>query len=236
MKHYTIISLLLLFHGGILWSQEPTDATGLAVRPLDELLADALQYSPILKAQQLDIDQLYVELDLLKKEWTNYVNFSGSFQVGNVQFIDNLSGGSSPDVRTVTRENIFAVAGLNVRLPLSDFITKSQRQELIDLKIEQQRLNLQRREMEIRELVIRQYNGLQKAVQVLEIRTRDVNFHEVTTEKVERFFREGSISLDEYTNAYNKRNEAEVRLAEAAVDAQLTYMLLREIVGRDIQQ
>ncbi|RME95898.1 MAG: hypothetical protein D6772_12605 [Bacteroidetes bacterium] len=240
MKHWPKILVLvgsLLGFASWSWGQDTVPGQdAFSVRPLDELLADALAYSPVLKAQEIDVAQLQVELDLLKEEWSNYVALSGTFQVGNLQFIDNLSGPNAPLVQNVSRENMLAVAGLTIRLPLSDFVTRAERRKIIELEVEQERLNLQQRQLEIRELVIRNYHALQSAVRVLEIRTRDLNFHTANTEKAERFFREGSISLEEYTNAYSKRNEAEVRLEEAKVEAQLSYLLLRELVGKEIKR
>lgn len=212
------------------------DPTAIQLRPLDDLLAAAQAHSPLLQLQQLDADLLRSDLILLKKEWSNYVALSASFQVGNVQFIDNLSGsGGTPDVRTVTRENVFAVAGVTVRLPLSDFITKSERRQQLEIKLEQQRLSQQQKTFELRQVVIRQYNDLQRALRVLDIRNRDLNFHVLASETAERYFREGGIKIDEYTTAYSKRNEAEIRLAEAQLDAQLLYLLLSEVVGTDIR-
>jgi outer membrane protein TolC len=215
--------------GGVL-SPETID-----LRPLEELLNEAQTNSPLLKMQAINAELLYSELRLLKKEWSNYVALSSSFQVGNVQFIDNLSGGSSPDVRTVTRENIFAVAGVTLRLPLSDFITRSERRKQLELQLEQERFNQQQKEFELRQIVIRQYNDLQRALRILEIRNNDLNFHILASETAERFFREGNMKLDEYTSAYNKRNEAEVRLEETKLDAQLLFLLLQEVVGSDLQ-
>jgi outer membrane protein TolC len=205
------------------------------LRPLDALLDEAQTYSPLLKMEAINAELLYSDLRLLKKEWSNYVALSGSFQVGNVQFIDNLSSGNTPDVRTVTRENIFAVAGVTLRLPLSDFISKPERRKQLELQLEQERYSQQQKTYELREIVIRQYNDLQRALRVLEIRNRDLNFHILASETAERFFREGDMKLDEYTAAYNKRNEAEIRLEESKLDTQLLFLLLQEVVGSDIR-
>lgn len=205
------------------------------LRPLDDLLRAAIQHSPALKLERIDAELLYSELKLLKKEWSNYAALTGSFQAGNVQFVDNLSGGSAPDVRTVTRENIFAVAGITIRLPLSDFITKPERRRMLEMKIDQARYDVQQREMDIRMVVIRQYNDLQRALRTLEIRTRDLNVHELAAENAERYFRQGNTDLDTYTTIVNKRNEAEVRQSDAQLDAQLLYLLLRELVGQEIK-
>ena len=216
------------------WAQD-TPAETFDLIPLDQLLSAAQQHSPLLKMEALDAELLHSELKLLKKEWSNYVSLSASFQVGNVQFIDNLSGGNTPDVRTVTRENVFAVTGVTIRLPLSDFITKPERRRHLQLQLEQQRFDEQQKIFELRQLVIRQYNDLQRALRILEIRNRDLNFHILASETAERFFREGDMKLDEYTGAFNKRNEAEVRLEETKLDAQLLYLLLRELVGTEIK-
>lgn len=234
MRYLFILTVLLLSTGAALHGQQTSDAF-FELRPLNAILADAEQHSPALKMEQLDAEILYSDLRILKKEWANYLALSGSFQVGNVQFIDNLSSGSTPDVRTVTRENIFAVAGVSIRLPLSDFITKAERRRQLEIQLDQERLNLQQKKFELRQLVIRQYNDLQRALRLMEIRNRDLNFHELTTETAERYFREGSMDLEEYTNAFNRRNEAEIRLEEAKMDAQLLYLLLRELAGKEIK-
>jgi outer membrane protein TolC len=235
--HHVVFCLSILVMGGGLRAQDlaPDAIAGLQLRSLNDLLAAAENHSPLLKMQRLDAELLYSDLRLLKKEWSNYVALSSSFQIGNVQFIDNLSAGSVPDVRTVTRENVFAVAGVSVRLPLSDFLTKAERRRQLELKLEQQRYDVEQKTFELREVVIRQYNNLQRALRVLDIRSRDLNFHEMTTEMAERYFREGNMSLEDYTNAFNKRNEAEVRLEETKLDAHLLFLLLREVVGTEIE-
>lgn len=229
--------LILLLIGSIvlLGPVQAQDEFAFELRPLDALLADAQRNSPVLQLQQINAELLYSDLRLLKKEWANYIALSASYQVGNVQFIDNLSSGSTPDVRTVTRENVFAVAGVSIRLPLSDFITKGERRRQVELRLDQERFDLQQKEFELRQLVIRQYNDLQRALRVLEIRNRDLRFHILATETAERYFREGSMELDEYTDTFNKSNEAEIRLAEAQLDAQLLYLLLKELVGTEIK-
>lgn len=206
----------------------------ISLRSLDEILADAQQHSPLLKMQAINAELLYAELRLLRKEWSNYLALSASFQVGNVQFIDNLSGGNSPDVRTVTRENVFAVAGISLRLPLGDFVTRADRRKQLELQLEQERFSGEQKTLELREVVIRQYNDLQRALRVLEIRNRDLNFHILASETAERFFKEGNMKLDEYTDAFNKRNEAELRVEESKLDAQLLFLLLQEVVGGTI--
>lgn len=244
MKQYLLIFTLSLFGASLMNAQSLDSlqvssgayaATAFQVRPLDALMADALIFSPAQKVQELNVRKVMEEISLLKKEWSDYFALSGSFQAGNVQFIDNLSGGSVPDVRTVTRENIFLVGGLSLRIPLNDFVTKQERRNLLIHELEQEKYRLQENEMKVRELVIRQYQDLQRAIRILEIRARDLNAHQVAAEMAERYFREGSMPLDEYTEAINKRNEAEIRQENATMDAQLAFLLLRELVGTNIQ-
>lgn len=232
MQHFLLLLIGSIVLLGPLSAQ---DEVAFDLRPLDVLLQDAERNSPVLQFEKIDAELLYSDLRLLKKEWANYIAVSASYQVGNVQFIDNLSSGSTPDVRTVTRENVFAVAGVSVRIPLSDFLTKNERRRQLELRLDQERFDLQHKEFELRELVIRQYNDLQRALRILEIRDRDLRFHELATETAERYFREGSMGLDEYTSTFNKSNEAEIRLAEAQLDAQLLYLLLKELVGAEIK-
>lgn len=204
-----------------------TDSLDINLRPLDNLLADALVHSPVLDMAEIDAEIIRSDIELLKKEWSNYINVSASMQVGNLQVIDSTG-------LNFTSPRLFTLAGLTLQLPLSQFLTKKERRRQLELELEKNQLNHQQRTLEIRELVIRQYNDLQRALRMLDIRNRDLNFHELATENANRYFREGSISLEEYTTAFNKRNEAEVRLEESKLDAQLHYLLLRELVGTNI--
>lgn len=226
MLHIRSIPLLfswLLFFPLSLQCQ--TDSLELQLRPLDDLLTDALVHSPVLQLNSIDADIIRSEMEVLRKEWSNYVSLSASASVGNLQVIENVAARDF---------NTFFLAGVNLRLPLSDFLTKGDRREQLELELEKNRVMQQQRTLEVRELVIRQYNDLQRALRVLSIRNRDLNFHELATENAERYFREGSIDLEEYTSVFNKRNEAEVRLEEAKLDAQLYYLLLQELVGTNI--
>lgn len=217
------------------FAQDHNTTTDLALRPLDEVLEDALAYSPILKLQALDTELLDSELKLLKKEWAQYISLAGSFQVGNVQFRDNLNNSSGePNINTVSRENVFAVAGINLRIPLSDFLTKKERQTQIKLKVEQNKYAIQDRQLTIRQTVIRQYNDTQRSIALLSIKERDYHFHQIHAEMAERLFKEGSISLSEYTDVHNKYNEAAIRLEDSKLDTQLSLLLLKEVVGQSV--
>lgn len=206
------------------------------VRPLDELIADALRFSPLLKAQALSVDNLGHKINLLDKEWSNYLAGVGTFQVGNIRYIDNVASGGVTDPQTISRENTFYSFGVHARLPLGDFLTKNDRKAILENQLQQEKLFLQDRELQIRELVIRQYQELELAIRILTIKQKDLDFLDVSVQWAEKQFTESNISLEEYTLSVTRRNMAEQSLEEAKTRAELAWQLLRELVGADIDR
>lgn len=206
-----------------------------SVRPLEELIGEALRHSPLLKMQDYNVENAYLKLKLLDKEWSSYFNSIGSFQVGNIRYLDNLESANGGDVRTITRENTFYGIGIQARLPLSDLITRNDRRKLLQNQLEQEKLMRQDQQIKIRELVITQYQELQLRLSMIGIRSRNLDFHTVAAEMAEKYFKEGNLSLEEYTRAAGAQNQAEEALAQAKAEAALAFQLLRELVGADIR-
>jgi len=100
--------------------------------------------------------------------------------------------------------------------------------------MERQKLEGQQTELEIREMVINQYQGLQLSIKEMEIKTRNLEFHRASAQLAEKYFREGNLDLDKYTQTVGQRNQAELELEEAKAQAQLSYLILRELVGMPI--
>lgn len=215
---------LLVLDGGVL-----------AVRPLEDLISDAMTQSPTLKVQALNVDNISHKMRIMDREWTNYLSAIATGQVGNLRFFDNLESTTTTDFRTITRENTFYSVGIHLRVPLGDFMTKSDRRALLENQLEQEKLVVEDRQHRIRELVIRQYYELQLKVKLITVRSKDLDFHKIAAESAEKYFREGNMTLEEYTDAISLRNKAEASLEETKMAAQLAYQLLRETVGRDIR-
>lgn len=248
MKHLNVLLLMLMgllpLGAGLKAQSESIPATledrnveegSFAVRPLEELIGDALLHAPLLKMQEYNVENAYLKLKLLDKEWASYFNSIGSFQLGNIRYLDNLDSGSGGDVRTITRENTFYGIGIQVRLPLSDFITRNDRRTVLHNQLEQEKLMSQEQQLRIRELVIRQYQDLQLALSMIGIKSQNMDFHSVAAEIAEKYFKEGNLSLEEYTRAAGARNQAEEALARSKSEAAVAFQLLRETVGTDIR-
>ncbi|MEZ5043748.1 MAG: TolC family protein [Saprospiraceae bacterium] len=206
-----------------------------AVRPLEDLISDALMNAPLLKVQALNVDNVSHKIRIMDREWTNYISAIATGQVGNIRYFDNLESTGMTDFRTITRENTFYSVGLHVRVPLGDFVTKSDRRALLENQLEQEKLVQDDRQIRIRDLVIRQYHELQLKVKLIDIRSKDLDFYKVAAESAEKYFREGNMTLEEYTDAITLRSKAEASLEQTKMDARLAFQLLGEIVGKDIR-
>jgi outer membrane protein TolC len=114
-------------------------------------------------------------------------------------------------------------------------MTKSDRRALLENQLEQEKLVVEDRQLRIRELVIRQYYELQLKIKLINVRSKDLDFHKIAAESAEKYFREGNMTLEEYTTAISLRNKAEASLEETKMASRLAYQLLKETVGRDIR-
>ncbi|MCO6478178.1 MAG: TolC family protein [Phaeodactylibacter sp.] len=240
-KLYASLLAIMLLAAGLSAQDEnapagfPKEESPFSVRPLEELIADALQHAPLLKMQDYNVENAYLKVKLLDKEWSSYFNTIGSFQVGNIRYMDNLESDNGGDIRTITRENTFYGIGIQARLPLSDLLTRNDRRTLLHNQLEQEKLMRQEQQLKVREMVIRHYQELKLKLRMIEIKSQNLDFHSVAAEMAEKYFREGTLSLEEYTRAASARNQAEEALARAGAEAEVAFQLLREIVGTDIQ-
>lgn len=206
----------------------------LELRSLDELMASALQHSPLLKVQALNVDNAWRELQIIKKEWSKYLAGVATVQLGNIQALGNAEGGVSPNF--ITQNNLFYGAGLQFRLSANDLLTQKDRRAILSNELEQEKLLLQDREMQIRELVIRQYQEVKYQFSTIRVRAKELDLQELSLELAEQYFRTGALSLEEYTTVGSKRNSAEEALLQAQSEAQVAFRLLRELVGTDISR
>jgi outer membrane protein TolC len=204
----------------------------LAIKPLEEIIVMALEHSPLLKHQSLNVDIAWRELKMMNQEWARYLAGVATVQLGNIQALGNTEGGVNPNF--ITQNNLFYGAGLQFRLSAHDLLTRKDRLAIQQDKLEQEKLMLQDRELQLRELVIQQYQELKLRAELLELKAQEADFQNTTMTLAEQYFRQGELPLDEYAAANTRRSHAQEALAQARAETLLSFRLLRELVGSDI--
>lgn len=207
------------------------------LRPLEELLEDALRNSPLLKSQRINIDILGEELKLERRTWTNLIGLDASYQYGNGVWVGDIEAGvgTGGTFFQTNRQNSFYRLGVGVRLPLGEFATRRARTKIIENQIEQEKYNRQEIEMGIRERVIREYQNFKLNIRLMEVKAEELEFHRVAVKLAEQYFREGAINVEEFSSTVRERSRAEADLAKSKIQARLSYLLLKQLVGVEIR-
>jgi outer membrane protein TolC len=85
--------------------------------------------------------------------------------------------------------------------------------------------------VELRELVIRQYNDVLLKQRLLKIRSKNLSTSKINMEMVEKEFQNGVVSVTEYARIFDIVARSESDFETARTDYITAYMLLEEIVG-----
>ncbi len=208
------------------------------LRPLEELLEDALRNSPLLKSQKINVDNLGEQLKMERRNWANFVGLDASYQYGNGAWVGDIEGGAGgpATVFRTNRENSFYRVGVGLRLPLGEFVTRGARTQLLKNQMEQEKYNRQEIEMGIRERVIQEYQNFKLQIRLMEVKSEELEFHRVAVKLAEQYFREGALNVEEFSSTFRERSRAEAELEKAKVQARLSYLLLKELVGVEIRK
>jgi len=82
IKYLLHIIFLIGISGSALFAQTNGDTALLIIPPVDELIASALEHSPLLKAKQKQTDIDLQDVSIQKREWMKYLYIEGAASYG----------------------------------------------------------------------------------------------------------------------------------------------------------
>jgi outer membrane protein TolC len=198
--------------------------------PLENIIEIAINNSPYLKSDSIMITSAEMDVTLAKRRWQNNVSGFANYAAGNQRFFINNVGSSDQQGNVINGYRY----GLNVTLPLSEITTRN-------LRIKQEKAELQnlayrkdQTEMQLRRQVIVEYNNLIAAQRLLKIKTSAKENALVVQQLADREFKEGTTSIEDYSNvSYLTVNaESDYELARSNFNTQ--YKQFEELVGVSI--
>ncbi|GAB3588511.1 TolC family protein [Hymenobacter daeguensis] len=238
----TLVSTLLLTLGAAAaWGQEtrPAPAEGWQTTffeaptvALPLLTAAAVQHSAQLKALDKEVAISQQDVQIAKKGILNIVSLGGSYTYGNLAGVA-LADPSNPSQFTTFSSGRYST-GVGVTLPLDRVATRGNTIRREKLNVERAQSLRQERENEIRQLVIQSYQNVLLAKKLLTIRQEASVTVQTSYRLAEKQFRQGQLSLPDFSVASNSLTEVAVAETSARTQYETAFMLLEELTGARI--
>ena len=198
--------------------------------PLSALMDSAEINSPLLKMIDADIAIQQLRIKVEKKNWLSYIGVDGSVRYG---LFDNLilkeALGIEDLAANTTTQTRYSV-GVYFKIPFTEILnTEDERiAENEKVKLLHQRSNTI---LELRKLVILQYNNIVSSYNKLIIRTSALESRRIQDLMVDKQFKSGQIGLDEYTRQKDFFIKSKLELEENKVEFLTAIQILQETVG-----
>lgn len=234
---------MLLSNAGGVFAQPaieiPADSIGIVdiaerLPPLAELQEIAIENSPIPKLLDADIEMGKSKILEERRLWMESVGVEAVARYGifdNYYLTDDYTTVES-SIET-TKESRFYIGGY-VKLPISDIIDRSNVKTAIAEK-EKLQYQKQARIVELRQLIIMQYNEVIKAYRKVQININAAETHRLQMLRAEIDFKNGKINVAEYARLDNMLSKTLLELEDAKLDYSTAFQILEETVGTKIK-
>lgn len=234
-------SILLILASFTLRAQEDkTDFLSQSIRendisellpPLAEILDAAEQNSPLLKVAESEIIIQQLRIKSEKKDWLSHFGVDGSVRYG---LFDNLilkEALGVEDLATNTTSQTRYNIGIYFKIPFTEILNTTDEEiaESEKIRLIHERENTA---LELRKLVIVQYNNLIGAHKKLIIRTNAVESKRVQDLMVEKQFTKGQISIADYTRQKDFYISSKLELEDVKIEFMIALQILQETVGQ----
>lgn len=209
-----------------------TDDISGKLPPLEVLIDSAFNHTPEISIREQQVLIAESKLKSKKIEWTRNIGMQASAGYGNMYNYSTSSNGSiDPLPVTSTRYQNQFNASLYLNLPVSTIADRRNQLRLSRAEISQEELSIEQTRLEIRQLIILKYNNLIMTQKLFRIKIRNFESIKIKMELTETEFRNGVISLTEYTNVATNLADAESNLEMSRTEFLNAYMILEELVG-----
>ncbi len=209
------------------------DVNSIVIPPLDSCIQKAIESSPLLKANNVQVEMLLQELKLLKTSWLQYVSIDANTRYGLFNQIQIEQ--ANPDVPSVgistAREQFNYFAGLSIKLPLSAPFKNISDKKTIQLKIKEQEIKREELKNEVIKIVISEYYKLNTAQQKLIVNQNNYLSSNLNYNKATNDLKNNFIGFSEYVSISTANTRAYEALITIKNEFFMQYHLLKLLIG-----
>lgn len=203
---------------------------------LDSLIEKAITNSPKLKYLDTDVAYWEIEGEATKNNWLNFVTLGSSYNYGIFDNLSNqqLAGDPTANQFLISNEQTRYNLGASLQIPISAIVNRKKQIKSAKLEVEKAAYNKLVGENELVELVITRYNNLIREHRMFIITNSMLDAATVQSLEVDKNYKNGIISVSEYTRLNQMLNEA-IRSNESQRSAFiLSLRLLENSIGSKI--
>lgn len=197
--------------------------------PLDEIVAIAVERSPYIKVEDASIKARKQEIHLARKDWQKDIQAFGNYATGDQKF-----GVSYGDFNRQTNFLNGYRVGVNVSVPLFDITARHNRIKFSKAELEMAQSNRDRVIIELKRQIAAEYSNLIVAQKLLKIRSEGLQNSQLVYQMAEKQFKEGTISLEDYSSVSNTLFMAESNYEIARKDYNTVYKQFEYLIGVSI--
>jgi len=196
---------------------------------LQTMIDSSIIKSPYLRYQNAEIIRQQFKLKISKQDWTKNIGFSGDVIYGTWDYMSMNPNAGTTSI--TSQEETRYGFGIYIRLPLSDAVTRKSNIEIARLELEEAKAVKEQKIMEIKNLVISQYNLVVLNQQLVNIQNKNKQNAEIQMNMMEKEFVNGQATVEELSRVTQIYNSALVDYEKAKADLTTSYLLLQELVG-----
>jgi outer membrane protein TolC len=242
MKHYTcsvILCILIMLSADFTVKAQKGSSFDLykddisdRLPALNILIDSALTNHPAVRYSDLQIAVNKGNLKTSRSEWTQNFGLQANYGYGTFDYLYNsTAGGQTPPTYTLSQSLSQYGVGAYLRIPISDVVNHHNLVKTAKAEVSQAEALAESQRMQIRELVIRQYNDLVMKQRLLRIKSKYLETARINTQMAEKGFTSGNVTIDDYSQVSEIESRTESDFESTKMEFLTSYMMLEEVTG-----
>lgn len=206
---------------------------------LEVCIQSALNTSPLLKANEQQVEKLLEEIKIKKKSWLDYVQIDANSRYGlfNQLTLTESTGGVNPDVAVQSaKEQFNYFAGISIKLPLSYFVNNKSEQKILKQSIKESEFKKEELKNELSRLVVIEYFKLKNYYDLLDAQQNNLQTTQIDYLKAKKDVQNGMLGMTEFASISTSYTKAVEAFMKTKNDYYTQFYILKILTGSNLQK
>ena len=213
---------------------DSTTAKTIRLRPLSILTDLALQNSPSIQANAIDVARQTLTYKVQKNSWTDLVNIQAMTMYGNGSLLDAADNGTATRYILSDRKSLNTNISVGFRVSAGDLVTRGTKAEIQKVQVERLKAEKGMLEQHLKEVILVLYTQLELSLKKIKIKAEAVENQKVALAISEKYFKEGNLQPSEYSTILAKVSNAEEQYEDIKAETKKLQLMLKNLVNAPI--
>jgi len=204
------------------------------LKPLEVLIDSALIHSPLLHAQNIQVEITKRKLRITQQSWLGSFAVGSGYYYGKGSNLNLTDGSAQANTLTASTTASYSV-GATFSMPLTVLISRKNKVRIDRLNFEIEKDKALVIEYGIRRVLIVEYNNLLYKIKGMNVALSTMESNKIAVQIAKKYLDEGELEINGYTEAIDKRNGTILAFEKAKIDVKIAFLLLKEITGTEIE-